>query len=61
MTTLGIALPTSIGLVAGCVVSSALNNRTDWANTYDNDGIGFLIQEMLHPRGKSPKNIHTNA
>ncbi|KAI0158117.1 permease for cytosine/purines, uracil, thiamine, allantoin-domain-containing protein [Xylariaceae sp. FL1272] len=51
MTTFGIAIPTSIGLVAGCVVASALNNRADWSETYENDGIGFLIQTMLYPRG----------
>ncbi|KAI1113709.1 permease for cytosine/purines, uracil, thiamine, allantoin-domain-containing protein [Nemania sp. NC0429] len=51
MTTFGIAIPTSVGMVAGCVVASALNNRPDWADTYEGDGIGFLIQTMLYPRG----------
>ncbi|KAK5631010.1 hypothetical protein RRF57_006725 [Xylaria bambusicola] len=51
MTTFGIAIPTSIGMVAGCVVASALNDMPDWADTYGNDGIGFLIQSMLYPRG----------
>ncbi|KAK8050957.1 hypothetical protein PG993_002342 [Apiospora rasikravindrae] len=51
LTTFGLAIPTSIGMVAGCVVSSALNNRLDWAATYEDDGLGFLIQEMLYPRG----------
>ncbi|KAI1199971.1 permease for cytosine/purines, uracil, thiamine, allantoin-domain-containing protein [Nemania serpens] len=51
MTTFGIGIPTSVGMVAGCVVASALNNRPDWAATYENDGIGFLIQTMLYPRG----------
>jgi len=53
MTTLGIAIPTSIGMVAGCVASSALNNQPAWAATYKDhdDNIGFLIQEMLHPHG----------
>lgn len=51
MTMFGIALPTSVGMIAGCVVSSALNNRADWAATYEEEGIGFLIQEMLYPRG----------
>jgi NCS1 nucleoside transporter family len=50
MTTFGIALPTSIGMIAGAVVASALNNRPDWAASYE-DGIGFLIQDMLYPRG----------
>ncbi|EXJ90886.1 hypothetical protein A1O1_03992 [Capronia coronata CBS 617.96] len=50
MTTFGIAIPTSIGMVAGCVVASALNNRPDWSAAYD-EGLGFLIQDMLHPRG----------
>ncbi|KAH9901776.1 permease for cytosine/purines, uracil, thiamine, allantoin-domain-containing protein [Xylariomycetidae sp. FL2044] len=51
MTTFGIAIPTSIGMVSGCVVASALNNRPDWAGVYEDDGIGFLIQDMLYPRG----------
>ncbi|RWA12825.1 hypothetical protein EKO27_g2277 [Xylaria grammica] len=51
MTTFGIAIPTSIGMGAGCVVASALNNRPDWADVYHNDGIGVLIDTMLYPRG----------
>lgn len=51
MTTFGIAIPTSIGMVAGCVVASALNNKTAWNNTYTDQGLGFLIQDMLYPRG----------
>ncbi|ORY18254.1 permease for cytosine/purines, uracil, thiamine, allantoin-domain-containing protein [Clohesyomyces aquaticus] len=51
MTTFGITIPTSIGMLAGCVVSSGMNNRPDWKETYENEGLGFLIQEMLYPRG----------
>ena len=51
LTTLGVAIPTSIGMVAGCVVSFALNNRHDWHHTYESQGLGFLIQVILHPRG----------
>ncbi|KAJ5292023.1 nucleoside transporter [Penicillium angulare] len=51
MTTFGICIPTSIGMVAGCVVASALNNKPEWADTYDNQGVGYLIQEMLYPHG----------
>ncbi|KAJ5798705.1 nucleoside transporter [Penicillium pulvis] len=50
MTTFGIAIPTSIGLVAGCIAASALNTKPEWSDAYD-QGIGYLIQEMLHPRG----------
>ncbi|WPH03892.1 Hypothetical protein R9X50_00677500 [Acrodontium crateriforme] len=50
MTTFGIAIPTSIGMVSGAVVASALNNRPDWNAEYNNS-IGFLIQTMLYPRG----------
>jgi NCS1 nucleoside transporter family len=50
MTTLGVSIPTAIGMVAGCVVSSALNNRADWKLAYG-EGIGYLIQDMLHPHG----------
>ncbi|KAJ5587627.1 nucleoside transporter [Penicillium hispanicum] len=50
MTTFGIAIPTSIGMMAGCVVASALNNKPEWSDAYD-QGIGYLIQDMLYPRG----------
>lgn len=50
MTTFGIALPTSIGMVAGCVVASALNGKPDWSASYE-EGLGYLIQDMLYPRG----------
>ncbi|KAH6605496.1 nucleoside transporter [Trichoderma cornu-damae] len=50
MTAFGIAIPTSIGMVAGCVVASALNTKPDWNDAYD-QGLGYLIQEMLYPRG----------
>ncbi|KAJ5160420.1 uncharacterized protein N7482_007424 [Penicillium canariense] len=51
MTTFGIAIPTSIGMVAGCMVASALNNKPEWADAYENEGLGYLIQDMLYPRG----------
>lgn len=38
-------------MVAGCVVSSGLNNRPDWEDAYENQGLGYLIQAALHPRG----------
>uniref|UniRef100_L2GBJ0 Nucleoside n=1 Tax=Colletotrichum fructicola (strain Nara gc5) TaxID=1213859 RepID=L2GBJ0_COLFN len=51
LTTLGIAIPTSIGMTAGAVVASSLNNQTAWKDAYENEGLGFLIRDMLHPRG----------
>ncbi|GAO18424.1 uncharacterized protein UV8b_02815 [Ustilaginoidea virens] len=51
MTTFGIAIPTSVSMVAGCVAASALSNQPAWRATYNNDGLGYLIQDMLHPRG----------
>ncbi|KAL7807141.1 permease for cytosine/purines, uracil, thiamine, allantoin domain-containing protein [Trichoderma aethiopicum] len=50
MTTFGIAIPTSIGMVAGCVVASGFNNKPEWSDAYD-QGLGYLIQEVLYPRG----------
>ena len=50
MTTFGIAIPTSIGMLAGCVVASSLNHKTTWAASYE-QGLGYLIQDMLYPRG----------
>ncbi|KAI0015424.1 permease for cytosine/purines, uracil, thiamine, allantoin-domain-containing protein [Xylariomycetidae sp. FL0641] len=51
LTSFGISIPTSIGMTAGCVVAFAMNNRPDWEDSYENKGLGFLIQTMLHPRG----------
>jgi purine-cytosine permease-like protein len=50
MTTLGICLPTCIGMIAGCVVASALNNQTEWNTEYDKS-VGFLIQTIIYPSG----------
>ncbi|KOS18593.1 Purine-cytosine permease fcyB [Escovopsis weberi] len=50
LTTCGIALPTSVGMVAGCVVASALSSKPEWSDAYDR-GLGYLIQTVLHPRG----------
>ncbi|PIA92351.1 Purine-cytosine permease FCY2 [Cercospora beticola] len=51
MTTFGVAIPTSIGMLAGCVVSFAMNNRPEWQDAYENRGLGFLINDMLTPNG----------
>lgn len=53
MTAFGIAIPTSIGMVAGCVVSSGFNNKPEWGVIYNDpdQGVGYLIQAMLYPRG----------
>lgn len=50
MTTLGISMPTSFGMIAGACVASAFNVRPDWAAANAN-GLGFLVQTMLYPRG----------
>jgi NCS1 nucleoside transporter family len=51
MTTLGIAFPTSFAMSAGAVVASTLNTRLDLAQVYSEQGLGFLVQEMLYPYG----------
>jgi len=50
LTALGIAVPTSIGMLAGACIASGLNNNKSWANAND-QGLGYLIQEVLYPRG----------
>ena len=50
LTTLGITFGTVLGMVAGCCVASTMGVNQDWANAYD-DGLGYLIQTILHPRG----------
>lgn len=51
LTTAGVAFPTAFGMIAGCVLSSGLNNRDDWSEIYEDGGIGFLLQEALYPLG----------
>ncbi|KAI9820760.1 MAG: hypothetical protein M1827_005130 [Pycnora praestabilis] len=51
LTTLGIAVPTSFGMVLGACVGSTMGVNTEWADTYNNSGVGELIQTILYPRG----------
>ncbi|KAI9741851.1 MAG: hypothetical protein M1834_000239 [Cirrosporium novae-zelandiae] len=51
LVTIGISFPTCIGMVIGCIVASALNNNTEWTNIYDDEGVGYLLQAVLYPRG----------
>lgn len=51
LTTLGIAVPTCIGMVLGCCVASTMGINSNWADTYDNEGVGYLLQLILHPLG----------
>lgn len=51
LTTLGISISTCIGMVLGCCVGSTMGANTDLADIYDNKGVGFLLQDMLFPRG----------
>ena len=50
LTTLGIMMPTCIGMILGCCVGSTMGVNEEWADAYD-DGLGYLIQTMLFPRG----------
>ncbi|KUI61110.1 Purine-cytosine permease fcyB [Cytospora mali] len=51
LTTLGIGLSTCVGMVLGCCVGSAMGAEQALADVYDEQGVGFLIQKMLYPRG----------
>lgn len=57
MTTCGIAIPTSIGMVAGCVVASALNNKPNWNTAYTDQGLGC---KSFHPTLPPPKSSPLN-
>lgn len=50
LTTLGISLPTCIGMVLGCAVSSTMGINTEWSDAYD-QGLGYLIETIMFPRG----------
>lgn len=43
-------LPTCLGMILGAICGSALNNKTDWLDSWDN-GIGWFIQTLVHPVG----------
>lgn len=48
--TLGISIPTCIGMILGCCVGSAMQTNEAWSAAYNDDGLGYLIQKMLFPR-----------
>ncbi|RFU34825.1 hypothetical protein B7463_g1541, partial [Scytalidium lignicola] len=48
-TALGMAIPTSIGMIAGAIVASGMNSKLEWIDTYENEGLGFLVQDFLYP------------
>lgn len=43
-------LPTCLGMILGALCGSALNNKSDWLDSWDS-GIGFFVQTMVHPVG----------
>ncbi|KAB8072236.1 permease for cytosine/purines, uracil, thiamine, allantoin-domain-containing protein [Aspergillus leporis] len=49
-TTLGITIPTCVGMLLGACISSALDTNPEWAAAYDN-GIGEILQTIMYPRG----------
>jgi len=49
-TTLGISIPTCIGMVLGCVAGAAINNNSSWNDQYE-AGIGYYIQAFMYPLG----------
>ncbi|CAA9966712.1 Purine-cytosine permease FCY21 [Pyrenophora teres f. maculata] len=51
MTTFGVAGPVSFSIITGTVVSFGMNNRPEWEQVYTTQGLGFLIQTVLYPRG----------
>lgn len=49
-TTLGITIPTCIGMLLGACISSALDTNPEWDAAYDR-GIGEILQEIIYPNG----------
>lgn len=49
-TTIGIAIPTCIGMILGACVASALPTNAVWNAAYE-QGMGELTQTILYPRG----------
>lgn len=50
-TTLGLTVPTSFGIVLGACVGSTILINESWSDTFENQGLGYLIQEILYPYG----------
>ena len=53
LTTLGIAIPTSLGMSAGAVAASTMNNNPEWKDAYNQHGAGDLLLRIYHPSGFS--------
>ncbi|RDW61356.1 hypothetical protein BP5796_11248 [Coleophoma crateriformis] len=51
LTTMGIAIPTCVGMLLGACVGSTMGINDEWATTYDDNGVGDLIKLILYPRG----------
>lgn len=50
LTTMGITLPTCIGMIMGCCVGSTMGVDKTWSRANDR-GLGYLIETILHPLG----------
>ena len=50
LTTLGITLPTCIGMIAGNCVGSTMGINSTWADA-ETAGLGYLVQTILYPLG----------
>ena len=51
LTTFGIAIPTCVGMLLGCCVASTMGINPEWAETYNDSGVGYLIELVLYPNG----------
>jgi purine-cytosine permease-like protein len=49
-TTLGITIPTCIGMLLGACISSALGTNPEWAAAYES-GIGEILKTIIYPSG----------
>ncbi|KAJ5173106.1 hypothetical protein N7492_005699 [Penicillium capsulatum] len=49
-TTLGITIPTCIGMLLGACISSALGTNPEWAKAYE-QGIGEILKTIIYPDG----------
>lgn len=49
-TTLGITIPTCLGMLLGACISSALDTNPEWAAAYE-DGIGEILKTIVYPSG----------
>ena len=49
--TMGITVSTCVNMLLGCCIGTLIRADQTLSDVYENEGIGFLLQKLLYPRG----------